>query len=870
MNWLASVVVHCASWLVPSSLRTRWREEWLGELAATRARSWRFAAGAPRDALAFRRYHAYRLARRGTRNRAWQSDLTQTCRQLWRSPGYVAVVVMGLSLGIVATLSVLSMISTIRWGDPAGVVNRAGLRRLVAHEQREGFGEATVVGFPISVLRHLESDLPSSFTSVAGEELRPVTVRTKTEFSSTLGAYVSGDYFVTLGTRPALGRLLSKSDDRRDATAVVISHPLWQELFGGRLDVVGSRIEVSGNVMNIAGVAPPAFSGRFEPPGPGHDTRPRLWMPLATAGSFQPGGLIVTLRLSTPGAPDVPAPALDALRSALAVGAGSDIHRRTPVLQPVGASMARGDGWEFAGMSAVLLAGPLAVLAIACANVANMRLARGTSRIRELSVRAALGADTRQLVRLLAMESCILTALVLGVAWLGTRSALVAVSSAIGFEVQLDANAAVAAGILGAGSLVASGLIPAWLVVRRTGLLGLRHTFHAGSLGHSRLRNALVIAQVSASLVLLTVTSLAARSLQAVATSQAPVLSELAVADLNFASEGFTPEEARRFTSNVLARLADEPLAKAVGSSTASLFSATSVRYELADGPETPARTAGLTYVSPDWFGAMDIRARAGRLLRPGDSRNIVVVDETVASAISPGASAVGRTLRVRARPGQADTTDEYAQIVGVIPAPPADPGNMRPSGSIIRLMEPGGHTFVSLHVRTPQPETMVRRLHDIVASQRPRGPWTVIEPAEAKVRVTTNPIRAVAITAGALAAVALLLSVIGLAGVTAYVVSLRHREIGVRLALGGGSGEVVAMIVRQSGRLVAIGIGGGFVLSVPVGFLLRDGLVGVSPVAVGALAPPALVLIGVSLVAAGVPALRAARVNPIEVLRQD
>jgi ABC-type antimicrobial peptide transport system permease subunit len=164
----------------------------------------------------------------------------------------------------------------------------------------------------------------------------------------------------------------------------------------------------------------------------------------------------------------------------------------------------------------------------------------------------------------------------------------------------------------------------------------------------------------------------------------------------------------------------------------------------------------------------------------------------------------------------------------------------------------------------------MARRLHDIVASQRPRVPWTVIEPAEARVRQTTNPIRAVVMTAGALAAAALLLSVIGLAGVTAYVVSLRQREIGVRLALGGRSRDVIVMIVRQSLRLVATGIGLGLILAIPVVFLLRDGLVGASPLAVGTIAPPVFLLIGVSLLAAGVPALRAARVDPIEVLRQD
>ena len=873
MNRIAHLVVRLASRLVPVSLRQQWHDEWCGELAATNGRGrWRRLLGAPRDALAYRRFHAYRLARSSAGGQAWRADLRQTCRQLWRSPGYVAVVVTGLSLGIIATLAVVSLISTARWGDPAGVENRSSLRALTVREERDGFAPSTIVAFSTDAVRRVEARLPAAFSSLGAQQLRRVTVRTDGRFSSTLGAYVSGGYFETLGTRPAVGRLLTTSDDRHDSAAAVISHAVWQEMFGGRMDVVGKHVTLRDRTFEVVGVAPPGFSGRFDPPTPGHDLRSRIWLPLATAPpdpSFRDSpSLIVTLRLASSSSEPVQ-PALDAVGALLAEPT-PEARLVRPMLRPVGSMMAETDVWEFAGMSAVLLAGPLSILAIACANVANMRLARGASRLRELSVRAALGAGTRQLIRLLAMESCILTALVLMASWLGTRAALTTMSSAIGFEVQPDARAAVAAACLGIASLVAAGLLPAWLIVRRSGLHGLRHSTHAGSAGQSRLRNSLVVVQVAASLVLVTVTGLSAQSLRTVAAKQAPVLSELALADFDFASEGLTPSQASAFTANVVARLANDPSIEAIGMSGSSLFSAGMVRYAPADAAESPPRTAGLTEVTEDWFRAMDIRLRAGRFLRATDGREAVVIDEAVAAALAPGGVAVGRTLTLQSPGAQSQTAAEAVQIVGIISAPPPDPGYERRAGSILRILDPKPRSFLALFVRSLQPEVAARHIHDIVASEGSVGPWTVIEPATERIKLTTAPLRAVAMISGSLALIGVVLSAIGLAGLTAYVVSLRHREIGVRVALGGRSKDVVGMILRQSARLTALGVVAGVLLAIPAGMLLSDGFIGVSPFAVSTLAPPVLILAAVCFVAAGVPALRAARVNPIEVLRQD
>jgi predicted permease len=877
MKRLAAIVVGLAAWLVPQSLRHQWRDEWLAELATIREGFWRRIAGVPRDAIAYRRYHAYRLVRRQPRGSAWQADLKQTWRQLWQSPGYAFVVVVGLSLGISATLAVVSTINAIRWGDPAGVVKRSELRRLVATATRDASASRvpeTMTGFSVNAVRRLEAGLPPTYTSLAAEELRPVNVRANGQLLSTLGAFVSGDYFTTLGTRPVVGRLLNRSDDRAEGTAVVISHTLWQESFGSRVDIVGTPIEISGFAMAIAGVAPSAFTGRFLPPAPGHDTGPSVWMPLGTTSRFVTSrkdvpSLTVLLRLRESVAEDNGA-AVDSLRPAIAVDGDAASRNLTPMLQPVGGAVVEQDALEFVATSALLLAGPLAVLVIACANVANMRLARGTSRTRELSVRAALGADTRQLIRLLAMEAAILTVMVLGVSWLATKAALVSLSSWLAFQIELDVRVAIAAALLGAATLLLSGIIPAWLVVRRSGVQGLRQTAQAGGRGHTRLRNALVVVQVAGSLVLLAVTVLAARSLQAVAASQPPIFSELVLANLNFSSEGLTTAQAEVFTAALTARLAANPIVSSVGASTSSLFSAEATRYAPIDDADPTEGSAGLTRVNAEWFRTMGLRARAGRLLMAGDGADLVVVDETVAASVAPGTSAVGRTIRIRRAAAARETDGEHVQIVGVIPSLPADPERSRRAGSILRLLDAGGQRFLALYIRTRQPETTVRLVRDVIASQGSRAPWTIVETAESRLQATTNPIRSVAISAGALAVVALLLSAIGLGGVTAYVVSLRRREIGVRLALGGRLADVVFMIVRQSLRLVSMGVVVGLALAVPATLLLRDELIGVSPLAVGTFAPPILVLVAISLVAAGLPALAAARVNPVDVLRDE
>ena len=508
------------------------------------------------------------------------------------------MVVVGLGLGIISTLAMVSLVSTIRWGDPAGVEERASLRRLVASEEREGFAPSTIAAFSLATVRHLEAGLPDAFSSLGAEELRRVTIRSGAGLTSTLGAYVSGDYFATLGTRPAVGRLLSRSDDRPDSTAAVISHTLWREMLGARADVFGQRILVGDLSLDVVGVAPPGFSGRFDPPAPGHDLRPQVWLPLAIRPRDQgpqDASLVVTLRL-WPGAPGSLQPAIDALGSRLAPATGEQ-RQLSAVAQPVGSMMSQADLWEFAGMSALLLAGPLAIFAIACANVANMRLARGSSRLRELTVRAALGADTRQLVQLLTMESTLLTALVLAASWLGTGAALTALSSAIGFEVRLDVRAAAAAAVLATASLVGAGLWPAWLIVRRSGRYGIQHSALDAGVGHPRLRSSLVVIQVSATLVLMTVTGLAAQSLRTIAAAQDQVLEEIVLADFDFAAEGLTPAETSAFTSGVLARMSSEPSIQVVGKSNSSLFSAHTVRFQSAEAASSALRTARLTEV---------------------------------------------------------------------------------------------------------------------------------------------------------------------------------------------------------------------------------------------------------------------------------
>ena len=351
----------------------------------------------------------------------------------------------------------------------------------------------------VSDFEVLEADDGPAFDGVAAEGDRGFAVALGATAAGTTGAFVSADYFRILGTPPHLGRLLVPSDHEPGAPPVaVIGFHLWRDRFGEPADIVGRSLSVGGRDVTIVGVAPPRFTG-VQPSDVG--TSPvdyvQLWLPLRLT-SIWPGSpsrdhpwLTVMGRLTPGFTHKTAAPSLSVAASRLSALHPDKRKQAAFLVKP------HGFGPDDAPLQVLLivalfLAVPLSVLAIACANVASLQLARVIDRSRELAVRLALGASRGQLLRLLTLDAVMLALLATSAGWLGAAVALGAARDVFPLTITLDRHVVLFALTLAAGVVVLTGLAPAWLVLRRSTAAGLKQTAQSGGTTHSRLRHGLV------------------------------------------------------------------------------------------------------------------------------------------------------------------------------------------------------------------------------------------------------------------------------------------------------------------------------------------------------------------------------------------
>jgi predicted permease len=525
------------------------------------------------------------------------------------------------------------------------------------------------------------------------------------------------------------------------------------------------------------------------------------------------------------------------------------------------------------------------VLAIACANVANLRLARATERSRELAVRLSLGASRWQVTRLLAIEIAIVAALAVLAGWAGTRVVLVQVAGVLPMAVVPDWRVALFAIGLAIVVVALSGLAPARLVTRRLIAAGLRQTPHAGGVAHARLRQLLVGGQVAVSLVLLIVGALFARSALRMTTAIPDVADEIVTAELDLASVGHDGASATRFGQALLARLDADPRVRAaalvgvgIGSRNRLLGGQTLFRHLSVSAGDR--RVAEVQIVTDGWFTAMDLRLVAGRALTAADRGPLAVVNQTLADLVAPGRSAVGERLiaglgrdtvaRIGAMPGDESVTDVPIEIVGVVKEAIRHPRRTRDMPRIYLPLVGELPVQTTLVVRGDDAVSLLPVVREAIAASDPRPPWSQIETMRGVlVRwMGETPYFAAAVTG--LGAVALGLAVAGLYAVVVYVVSLRTREIGVRIALGARRSQVVGLMIRQALRVVGAGAAVGAILAVPIVYVTRANFVGVSPLDPIAIVPALLLFGVVAVVASAIPSRRAATVDPVDALRAE
>ncbi|HET9369431.1 MAG TPA: ABC transporter permease, partial [Vicinamibacterales bacterium] len=846
MNALSRLLVRLSAFVVPKELRSRWREEWLGEL--TSHPSAIRAIGAPWDAMVARGVAIARAAR--DLAAGCGADTRQSLRAIAHEPGHAAAVVLCLAVGMTVSVGVFSLLNSLLYGDIPGVVDRTTLARFfVSYEDAFGTehmgreqGVLSATSPAVSDFDVLEATPNGALTGLAAEGGVRLGVSLEGRSAAATAAFVSRDYFATLRTPAHAGRLLTPMDQGPGAAPVaVIGYHLWQERFDGRADIVGRTLLAGSLGVTIVGIAPPRFTG-IQPSDIGISplNYAQLWLPLTLASQW-------------PGTPDRDAAWLNVV-GRLAGGATQDDVRaqtaaaasRLSALRPDARKQARfilrshGFGPRDSPVQVLIIlvlfmSVPLTVLAIACANVANLQLARSTRRSREIAVRLALGASRLQIVRLLTLEALTLAAAAGFVGLLGADLALTWAQPMFPLMLGVDARVVGFALVITGGATLLSGLAPAWLASRRQVAVDLRQTAQSGGLAHARMRSLLVVMQIALSLALLTMCGLFTRSAVVVAGAVPPQLKEIAQASLDVSSFNGTAADSARLQRDVMARLSADPRVRAAGLADMSGF-----RYR-PDRGSTEERYIDGGSVSDRWFEATGARLRAGRAFTAVDRADVAVVNPRLAREIAGDDSALGRVLHIRS--GEAPPSP--VTIVGIVDPPPNSPFDDNRKLYVPLIAAP---STASLVVRGDDGAAALASAREAVSAAEPRLMWIPIGAADAAYMAGAGELTILAVSIGTFGAIALSLAAAGLFAMVAYVVSMRMRELGIRAALGARSGDLVGLVVRQAARLAAWGAAVGLAIALPLAFALRSLFLGTSPLDPIAVLPPLGLLLAVAL----------------------
>ncbi len=876
-------IVRALAPLVPRPRRDEWIAEWHGELAwaaqlaarrgdapaaATLRLTWR-ALGALTDALWLRRHH-------GGHDVIGQ-DVRYAARALRRRPGFVAVVVLTLALGIGATTALFSVVN----GVLLRPLHFPEAERLVEVRGEPTDGDVERVGPQASYPDFVDMrEQATRFAQLAAFRTWTVTHTAAGNEPARLDVlYATASLFPTLGVRPLLGRALLPSDEQPGAAPVaVLGHALWQQRFAGDPGVIGRAMTLDGVPTTIVGVLPPdanldrADAQLWQPIVPGPMERVRGAHRYAMVGRLREGA--------------TPAQALTELRAIarrLEVAYPRDNAKRSATVRPLHESVV-GD----ARPALLMLFGAVSlVLLVGCANLASLFLARGATREREMAVRTALGAPRGRLLRQWMTESLLLTLTGglagLAVAWLGTRALLAFVPRSIPRAAEVALDLPVLAFLLAVSVLagLVFGALPALQLRPGAGTAGALHgTSRTATAGRSRtrLRQSLVVAEMTLATVLVVGAALLLKSfwqLHATALTVRPdgvVVTRLQLPATRYDSAATVTRFYERLRDEAAAlpgvRSAavayEHPLGEGWTSSYAIVGEPTPSE---GDRPEARVRP-----VTPGYFRTVGLALRAGRDLSADDRMDtpgVVVVNEAFVRRHFAGANPIGRVIDRQAPwwPGQ----PTQFRIVGVVADEPflgvghaADPATYYPHAQF-----PMGDMWLVVRADrdaaalSPLLRERIWRLDGALPVEPATALPTLLGRTLAEPRFNASLL---ALFAGA----ALLLAAVGIYGVLAYTVAQRTREIGVRLALGAARAHVVRQVVGQGLRVAAAGVVLGTLGALALGRVLGALLQGVSGHDPLVLASVVAVLTLVATGAAWLPARRASRIAPSVALRQE
>jgi predicted permease len=813
----------------------------------------------------------------------WQ-DLHYGVRMLARSKGFTLVAVLSIALGIGVNTTIFTFVNTALF-RPLPVPRAGELVRLWD-------GQAS--SYPDYTAYRDESGV---FAGLAAYTQRSMSLTSGAETEQVWGEIVTGNYFDVLATPPAQGRGFLPEEDRTPGThpVAVISDRLWKRRFNADPGVIGKTILLSNHSFTIIGIAAENFAGAtiVSPPD--------LWVPMMSVPLVQPGSQSLTspddgwLAIMGRLKPGVTLTQAQAAVSTIA----SRLHqaRLARHSEPEGAVSreativpARGLMPPPEGRTTILFVVGLLmtvvslVLLVACANVANMLLARAAARRKEIAVRLALGASRWRVVRQLLTESLLLSiaggaAGLLLALWSADLLQSILPQEASGIRSTLDTSPDVRVFaytfLLSVLTGVVFGLVPALQASKPNLVPALKDE----SVGFSRrrlsLRNALVVAQVAVSLLLLIAAGLFIRNLQNTQHAEPGFEIDNALMmsfDLGLAN--YNEARGKVFEEQLLERVRAVPgVSSATLAEWVPLGGARSVSPLYVEGEPTEAaqfdedsllshNTIGL-----DYFKTMGITLVRGRDFNNQDSAtgtDVIIVNETLARRIAPDGNAIGKRIRMDSKGG-------YLEVVGIARDIKYNQLAERPLFyGYIPLAQRYRPAMTLLARTTGEPEAFINRVRAEVKTLDANLPLTNVKTMQEHLRAPLAPAKMLAWLSSAFGVLALLLAATGLYGVMAYLVSGRTREFGIRVALGARGTDVLRLVLAEGLALVGIGILFGLLASLAVTRVLRSVLYGVSPTDPATFAGVALVLAAVTLVACYIPARRATKIDPMIALRYE
>jgi putative ABC transport system permease protein len=796
-----------------------------------------------------------------------RQDLRVAVRGLMRRPAFTIVAALTLALGIGANTAIFSVVNAVLirglpYTDPDQLT-------LIWGTQGTQGGQGVVYADYIDW--RAQTHAFSEMGVMRGQSVNLTGGETADRL---IGQFVSASFLRVIGARMAQGRAFTDAETKLATTTpvAIVSYEAWRSHFGANPNMLGSRVVVNGTTLTIVGITVPNMP---VPLGAPDIMLPIGYYPNAHGLDRGTRGVLVAARLA-PGVTiaaaqrDLSAIAkrLEAAYPATNAGTGAEVTSLREQL--VGPTRER---------LLIILAAVAVVLLIACANVANLQLARGAGRIRELSLRAALGADRRRVAQLLLTESILLSivggALGLALAVVMTKGLVALIGPQLpvdAADIRLDWPVLAFALAVSVSTGILFGLPPAWKA-SRTDLTDMLRTRVGGGLAHVATRNTLVVVQLALSMALLASAGLLTRSLMALQRVDPGFdASHLLTAQFRLAAGKYdSPEKIWVMFARTLTELRALPGVESAALVRASPLSGNGESYGI-EVEGKPAAKVGdapqmqLNSITPGYFSTMRIPMLAGRGIADADRAGaapVIVVNKTFADKTWPNASPIGRRVRI--------SDDDWRTVIGVAGDTKQYTLNeiQLSQGYIPHAQRP--QIFTSLVVRAKgNPLDLVKSVRDAIwRVDRDQPVWRFRSMDQDLDAVVTSRKTMMWLTA-LFAIVALVVAAVGVYGVLSYTMAQRTQEVGIRIALGAEGRQVVRMVVGEGMRLVGIAIGIGLVVSAAATRLLRSQLFGVGTADVLTFSVVTLVLAAVAIAACYLPARRASRVDPMVALRTD